>query len=412
MLAYALVALMLLGGLAAALIRLRQIRSRAELLADPRWLSALVAAQRRVGCKNGTALLVSDELDSPVSWGLLRPTIIIDSTAAKAIDQAESIIAHELAHVIRFDWLRLIIGRIALALFWFNPLVWLLVRRSHQLAEEAADDAVLRTDVPRSDYADLLLHSVRHAQRSSLLANGVAPSRSSLSQRISHVLDSNRQRQGVAFGWAAASLVLAASLNGVLAAATPAATASGVSAADPSAGREAARTLEQLSTPQARTLGRAIRLRNWDVRRVQGDTRFSEPAAVAPLARALSDDDGEVRAIAVRGLSEMRPQPVADTGRLQPLLGDPSPKVRAQVARALAEFGSTVDARRISNLLSDPVAEVRVAAAHALGDLQLPETRPALEAARADPDPAVRAKVDWALGQVEDAERILRRVSG
>ncbi len=276
MLAYGLVALMLLVGLAAALIRLRQIRARAELLADPRWLSALVAAQRRVGCKNGTALLVSDELDSPVSWGLLRPTIIIDSTAAKAVDQAESIIAHELAHVVRFDWLRLILGRVALALFWFNPLVWLLVRRSHQLAEEAADDAVLRTNVPRSDYADLLLHSVRHAQRSSLLAaNGVAPSRSSLSQRISHVLDSNRQRQGVRFGWAAVSLVLAASLNGVLAAATPAASTSVAAAIAPAAGEKAASRLEQLGTPQARTLGRAIHLRSWDARRVAGDTTFN-----------------------------------------------------------------------------------------------------------------------------------------
>ncbi len=86
--------------------------------------------------------------------------------------------------------------------------------------------------------------------------------------------------------------------------------------------------------------------------------------------------------------------------------------MRAQAARALAEFESIADARRIADLLTDRDPEVRIAAAHALGDLQLPETRPALEAARADADPAVRSKVAWALGQVEDAERIMRRVSG
>ena len=412
--AYSGVALLLLGGLAAALLRLRQIRSRAQLLSEPRWLLALVAAQRRVGCKNGTALLVSSELDSPVSWGLLRPTIIVDSAAAAAVDQAEAIISHELAHVIRLDWLRLVLGRVAVALFWFNPLVWMLVRRSHQLAEEAADDAVLRTNIPCSDYADLLLHSVRHAQRSTLLAaNGVAPSRSSLSQRIGHVLDGTRSRHSVRFGWAATSLAVAASFNAVLAAATPAATAPLTAAVDPSAGEQAAPSLEQLRTPQARAIGRAIRLRSWEARRSIGSTLFNEPAAIPPLLRALTDDEAEVRAIAIWGLSEMRPDPGAEAAlRIAPLLTDPSPRVRMQAVRALGEFGGAAHADRSAALLADPVADVRIAAAHALGDLQLPQTRGALEAARSDPDPAVRAKVDWALRQVAEAERILRRASG
>lgn len=411
---YSAVALLFVGGLIAALLRLRLIRSRAELLSDPRWLTALVAAQRRVGCKNGTALLVSSELDSPVSWGLLRPTIIIDSAAAGTTEQAEAIIAHELAHVVRFDWLRLIFGRVAVALFWFNPLVWILVRRSHQLAEEAADDAVLRTDVRSSDYADLLLNSVRHSQRSSLLAaNGVAPSGSSLSQRIGHVLDTGRSRQAVRFGWAAATFAVAVSLNGLLAAATPVAGAPISVVADPKAGEQAAGILDRLATPQARALGRAIRLRSWEVRRLQGSTIFNEPAAVAPLLRALSDDHPEVRAIAVWGLSEMRPtvdEAAAET--VARLLSDPSARVRGQAARALGDFAATGYAPPIAALLADPVPQVRVQAAHALGDLQLPATRSALERARADPDPSVRAKVEWALAQVADAERILRRVSG
>lgn len=130
-----------------ALLRLTRLRSRAEVLVDPEWLSALARAQQRMKMKNGTALLRSDELDSPISWGLLRPTILLNEGAVLAPRQAEAIIAHELAHVVHLDWLKLILARVATAAFWFNPLAWVLAREAHQVREEAADDAVIAADI-------------------------------------------------------------------------------------------------------------------------------------------------------------------------------------------------------------------------------------------------------------------------
>lgn len=406
---YLAVALAFILGLAVALLRLRSIRSGAELLSDPHWLGALVAAQKRIGSKCGTALLTSSELCSPVSWGILRPTIIVDRGAALQSDRAEAIITHELAHVVRLDWLRLVLGRIAIALLWFNPLVWILVRQAHQLAEEAADDAVLQTNVQSSDYADLLVHAVRHAQSPMLLAaNGVAPSRSSLGQRIAHVLDPSRPRGGAGFGWVAVCLVTALCFNTALAAAEP--EISGRIGIDASAGERAAAVLAALPSAQARRIALAIRTDDWDARRVDGRTTFNDPAAIQPLLAALADDQPNVRAIAVWGLSEMRPSLDEEAaGSIAPLLADPSPLVRGQAARALADFGSIQSVGPIARLLRDPSPTVRVQAAHALGDLQAPASRPALEAATADPDPGVRSKVAWALREVEEAERILRR---
>src|SRR3546814_1043120 len=60
---------------------------------------------------------------------------------------------HELAHVARLDWAKLLGARVACAVFWFNPLVWMPARESHQLREEAADDAVLMADIDGPDYA-------------------------------------------------------------------------------------------------------------------------------------------------------------------------------------------------------------------------------------------------------------------
>ena len=77
----------------AAIARLFVLRARASVLVDMPWLSALAHAQRRMGFKHGTALLVSDDLVSPVSWGVMRPIILLDSRAVAATHEAEAITA-------------------------------------------------------------------------------------------------------------------------------------------------------------------------------------------------------------------------------------------------------------------------------------------------------------------------------
>lgn len=211
--------------MALAVLRLFAMRRRAEVLVDGAWLAALAGAQRRMGYKYGTALLVSEELCSPISWGVLRPTILLDPRAVSAVGDAEAIIAHELAHVARFDWAKLLIARLACALFWFNPLVWLLARESHQLREEAADDTVLLTDIPGSDYAALLVNAARHDNSGVLIAaHGVAPAKGSLRRRVIRALDPDALRRPGRAGWGALSLATLLGVAAPLAAFTTAAT--------------------------------------------------------------------------------------------------------------------------------------------------------------------------------------------
>jgi len=201
-----------------ALGRLIALRARADVLVDGHWLSALARAQRRMGFKHGTALLTSNELASPISWGLMRPVILLSTRAVQASGEAEAIIAHELAHVARMDWAKLLLARLTTALFWFNPLVWVLSREAHQLREEAADDAVLAADIADTDYAQLLVGVARHECPGLLLgAHGVAPSKSSLARRVARVLDGKSDRGPVAGGFAlgvfAGAVIIAAPLS-------------------------------------------------------------------------------------------------------------------------------------------------------------------------------------------------------
>ena len=218
---YAVPAAILLFITLLALGRLIALRARADVLVDGHWLSALARAQRRMGFKHGTALLTSNDLASPISWGLMRPVILLNSRAVEASDEAEAIIAHELAHVARMDWAKLLLARVATALFWFNPLVWLLAREAHQLREEAADDSVLAADIPDTDYAQLLVGVARHECPGLLLgAHGVAPSKSSLARRVARVLDGKSVRGPVAGSFAVGVFVGAVLVAAPLAALT------------------------------------------------------------------------------------------------------------------------------------------------------------------------------------------------
>jgi beta-lactamase regulating signal transducer with metallopeptidase domain len=196
-----------------ALGRLFVLKARATVLVDAPWLTALARAQKRMGFKHGTALLTSNELPSPISWGVVRPVILLNSEAAESHEEAEAIITHELAHVARLDWAKLLLSRVAVAIFWFNPLVWLLAREAHQLREEAADDAVLATDIDETEYAKLLVGVARHECRGLLIgAHGVAPARNSLARRVKRVLDGAAKRAPGGWRWGSAAAFFAAGM--------------------------------------------------------------------------------------------------------------------------------------------------------------------------------------------------------
>lgn len=211
--AYAAPALLLLLLTLIALGRLFGLKGRASVMVEPNWLTALARAQRRMGFKHGTALLTSDELPSPISWGVIRPVILLNSEAAESHREAEAIIAHELAHVASLDWAKLLLSRVTVAMFWFNPLVWVLAREAHQLREEAADDAVLGADIEDTEYAKLLVGVARHECRGLLIgAHGVAPARNSLARRVRRVLDGALERAPGGWRWSTAAAFFAAGM--------------------------------------------------------------------------------------------------------------------------------------------------------------------------------------------------------
>jgi bla regulator protein BlaR1 len=217
LLAYAVPALFLIARTLLAVLRLVLLTTRARAVTDDHWLQALARARGRIEFTKSTALLASPEIASAASWGVLQPKILLNTEALAERADADAIVAHELAHVGRADWAKLVLARVSVALFWFNPFAWLLAREAHQLREEAADDAVLAADVEDTAYASLLVRAARSHSNALLLgAHGVAPARNSLAQRVRRVLDRGLDRSAGGTRWAAAMAVGAAALTAPL----------------------------------------------------------------------------------------------------------------------------------------------------------------------------------------------------
>jgi bla regulator protein blaR1 len=222
---YSVPMLALLFVLGMSLSGLYALRDRSRPLRNASWVEALRTAQRRAGVRGEIALLHSPDARSPLSWGVRRRIIVLD---ADAIDPAaaQAVLAHELAHLARHDWIKLLLSRCVTAVYWFNPLVWVLARRCHQMREEAADDAVLRGDVAGVDYAALLLRFARHhAPPRALAAHAIFTGRGAmqhLSQRLVRVLDDGERRAPAMRAWSLGCIVATLAIALPLAAFAPA----------------------------------------------------------------------------------------------------------------------------------------------------------------------------------------------
>jgi len=203
--------------LLAGLAGLRRVRARATPVADERLVPMLRAAKAELRVTRPVRLLFDD---APVgTWGVWRPCIVVPAAAAAWDDErVRAVLAHELAHVQRFDWPVQLAAEALCAAFWFNPLAWLVARRLREEGERACDDVVLGTGLVDHDYATHLFDIARAARGPVLRAAMPMARLSSLEGRIAAMLNPalDRRVPSRVFRVVAAALLLLAASAGVV----------------------------------------------------------------------------------------------------------------------------------------------------------------------------------------------------
>jgi uncharacterized protein (TIGR03435 family) len=163
------------------------------------------------GLHRSIAVRVHESIPGPMTYGTLRPVILLPLDAESWSDDALSrAMIHELEHVRRGDWLTQCLARIVGGLYWFHPLVWVAWRRLSLEAERACDDAVLRRSEATAYAQQLVLLAERLASTATPPLLAMAACRD-LSTRVRAVLD-GAQTRGRAGALHVATAIVAAAL--------------------------------------------------------------------------------------------------------------------------------------------------------------------------------------------------------
>ena len=189
--------LVCLGILLAGIGRLTRLTRGARPI--PRGPLVAIAEQltRTAALRRPVRLLQTDRPTLLMTWGALRPAIIVPAAATAWPDERlRVVLAHELAHVRRGDWALQMIAELMRSVYWFNPLVWIACARLRQDGEHACDDAVLNAGVGAPECARQMLELARafsRHRRQWLLAPAIVHE-SNLERRIKAMLNPQTNR--------------------------------------------------------------------------------------------------------------------------------------------------------------------------------------------------------------------------
>lgn len=152
-------------------------------------------------------IYLTDYVSSAFVLGIWKPRIYLPAMLSDS--EQEYIILHEQVHIRRKDYLSKILAFTALAIHWFNPLVWLAFRLSDKDMEMSCDEAVMKKmnrDI-RAEYSASLLKLA--ADRKILSETLPAFGEGETGSRIKHIL---RYKKPTIASVLAATVILASTV--------------------------------------------------------------------------------------------------------------------------------------------------------------------------------------------------------
>lgn len=197
--AWALGAALMLARLALGLAWVGRARKRSTP-APAEWQMRLDALARRLGLRRPVSLRLLPELPGPIALGLLKPCVLLPAALLSRlpVDLLEALLAHELAHVRRWDYLANLLQSAVEALLFFHPVVWWLSARMRAERELVADEisAELLGQHDGGRRLALALHALSELQPQPLPAVALAAHGGDLLARIERLLAPRPQATG------------------------------------------------------------------------------------------------------------------------------------------------------------------------------------------------------------------------
>ncbi len=151
--------------LAIGFIRLRELRKASVPVSNSEPSAAMLnQISAKIGAK--AEFRFSASVDSPVTFGLINPIILLPANFFVTDTRLQSVVAcHELLHARRRDWAQHLAEEFVRAVFWFHPAILWLISRIRLSREQLVDLEVVRLTDARQAYIDALLEFTRRQAR-------------------------------------------------------------------------------------------------------------------------------------------------------------------------------------------------------------------------------------------------------
>ncbi len=155
----------------------RRLRTAGVCFAPAEWSERLNALARRLCISRSVKLLESALAEAPVLMGHFRPVILLPLglIAGLPAEQVEAILAHELAHIARRDYLVNLVETFVESLLFYHPAVWWMAHVIRAERENCCDDVAVAVSGDARGYAAALTaleHNRMAAREMALAATG------------------------------------------------------------------------------------------------------------------------------------------------------------------------------------------------------------------------------------------------
>lgn len=113
---------------------------------DAQWQQRLTSLAQQFGLQRNVVLRVVHDLESPITVGFLRPMVLLPAALVSGmpVPLLEALLAHELAHISRFDYAVNLAQNCVEMLLFFHPAVWWISKTIRNEREQIADDLAAR----------------------------------------------------------------------------------------------------------------------------------------------------------------------------------------------------------------------------------------------------------------------------
>ena len=179
----------MLGWRIAGLLRLHLYRRRsAPFPAGSALAHEAVRAQASVGAHADCR--ICDGIAGPLTFGVGKPVIRLPPSLLNMPAPGQrAVLAHELLHVRRRDWVRLLGLEALRCLFWFHPLIRILLSKLNAVRELLVDRRAIELTADPRSYLEALLETARGSSRRQALTAPLFLERGALKNRIQHILE-------------------------------------------------------------------------------------------------------------------------------------------------------------------------------------------------------------------------------